>query len=669
MTKRYKEKIEENERLLKNEMELMERKNEELKRANEEAEEARREALAANAAKGRFLAQMSHEIRTPINAVLGMDTMILREAKDSKIKEYALDIQNAGQSLLALINDILDFSKIESGKMEIIPVEYDFSSLIHDISNMINTKVKSKKLNFIIHADEAIPSKMLGDDVRIRQILINLLNNAVKYTFEGNIELYIECQIEGRKVLLTFMVKDTGIGIKEQDIDKLFKEFERIEEKRNRNIEGTGLGINITTQLLYLMGSRLKVESVYGKGSSFSFVLEQQIVDSTPIGNLEERIREQSEEYAYASAYTSPHAKLLVVDDNVMNLKVFTNLLKPLKVRVDVADSGVSCLEMVKKEAYDLIFLDHMMPGLDGIETLIRMKEMKNNKSILSPVIALTANVITGAKEMYLAKGFDAFLPKPVNPEKLEQMILKLLPREMVCFDREEEAIEEVKLSDFKENNFTAGISKSSGSYNFPIELPYIEGIDWKCGLSHLGSEEMLLAIVKDFYKTMAVEAGQLDKFYEQCMIDKCVVKDYRIKVHSMKGVAKLIGALVLARVALILENAAREERFEVLKALHHSFIEEWMSYREKLSFLAECGEEEENNKKDLEKNEFKMYLRNMKQAIEEMDMDRMDEIMKTLEGYKYEEEIEIMIQQLGASVITMDTVMAEEISDTLLKS
>lgn len=669
MTKRYKEKIEENERLLKNEMELMERKNEELKRANEEAEEARREALAANAAKGRFLAQMSHEIRTPINAVLGMDTMILREAKDSKIKEYALDIQNAGQSLLALINDILDFSKIESGKMEIIPVEYDFSSLIHDISNMINTKVKSKKLNFIIYADEAIPSKMLGDDVRIRQILINLLNNAVKYTFEGNIELYIECQIEGRKVLLTFMVKDTGIGIKEQDIDKLFKEFERIEEKRNRNIEGTGLGINITTQLLYLMGSRLKVESVYGKGSSFSFVLEQQIVDSTPIGNLEERIREQSEEYAYASAYTAPHAKLLVVDDNVMNLKVFRNLLKPLKVRVDVADSGVSCLEMVKKEAYDLIFLDHMMPGLDGIETLIRMKEMKNNKSILSPVIALTANVITGAKEMYLAKGFDAFLPKPVNPEKLEQMILKLLPREMVCFDREEEAIEEVKLSDFKENNFTAGISKSSGSYNFLIELPYIEGIDWKCGLSHLGSEEMLLATVKDFYKTMAVEAGQLDKFYEQCMIDKCVVKDYRIKVHSMKGVAKLIGALVLARVALILENAAREERFEVLKALHHSFIEEWMSYREKLSFLAECEEEEENNKKDLEKNEFKMYLRNMKQAIEEMDMDRMDEIMKTLEGYKYEEEIEIMIQKLGASVITMDTVMAEEISDTLLKS
>lgn len=281
----YTHNIEENARLLKHE---------------------RIEAIAANAAKGKFLAHMSHEIRTPINAVLGMDTMILRESKDMQIKEYALDIQNAGHSLLALINDILDFSKIESGKLEIINVEYDFSSLLHDISNMVRAKAEAKKLELEIHVDSNIPSKLLGDDVRIRQVLVNLLNNTVKYTPQGKVVLQIDGRIEGRKTVLDFSVQDTGIGIKEEDIAKLFEEFERIEEKRNRNIEGTGLGINITTQLLHLMGSKLNVESVYGKGSKFFFTLEQQIVDSTPIGNLEERIREQATEYVYSSAFVAP---------------------------------------------------------------------------------------------------------------------------------------------------------------------------------------------------------------------------------------------------------------------------------------------------------------------------------------------------------------------------
>ena len=376
----YSNNIEENARLLQREMEYMEKKNEQLEKANELAEEARRDALSANEAKGKFLAHMSHEIRTPINAVLGMNTMILRETKDMQIKEYALDIQNAGQNLLALVNDILDFSKIESGKLEIILVEYDFSSMIHDISNMIIAKMKDKKLDFHICVDENVPSKLLGDDVRIRQVLVNLLNNAVKYTQEGSVTLSVKYTRQGDMALLDFSVRDTGIGIKEEDIARLFEEFERIEEKRNRNIEGTGLGINITMQLLNLMGSVLNVESEYGKGSHFYFRIEQKIVDDKPVGNLEERLRQQSMEYSYMEVFAAPEAQLLVVDDNAINLKVFISLLKQTKVNIDVADGGRACLEMVCKKHYDLIFLDHMMPDMDGIETLHEMKKLENSQ-------------------------------------------------------------------------------------------------------------------------------------------------------------------------------------------------------------------------------------------------------------------------------------------------
>ena len=513
VTRGYAHNVEENARLLKHEMEFMEKKNEQLRKATELAEEARKEAIAANAAKGKFLAQMSHEIRTPINAVLGMDTMILRESKDMQIKEYALDIQNAGHSLLALINDILDFSKIESGKLEIINVEYDFSSLLHDISNMIRVKAEAKKLELEIHVDSHIPSKLLGDDVRIRQVLVNLLNNAVKYTPQGKVMLQIEGKIEGRKAVLNFSVQDTGIGIKEEDIARLFEEFERIEEKRNRNIEGTGLGINITTQLLHLMGSKLNVASVYGEGSKFFFTLEQQIADSTPIGNLEERISGQVMEYAYSSAFVAPEAHILVVDDNLVNLKVFVSLLKNTKVNVDVADSGMAGLRQVADKHYDLIFLDHMMPEMDGIETLHRMKNLGDNRCVDTPIVALTANAITGAKEMYLAEGFDAFLPKPINPEKLEQMILKLLPRELLRFDLEEEEdtapVETV-------GSRIEGRTESRTGGRETRELPMVDGIDWSYGRLHLPDDELLMGTVCDFYKTLAYEAETLDGFYRQ---------------------------------------------------------------------------------------------------------------------------------------------------------
>ena len=301
-------------------------------------EREKQQALSASEAKGRFLANMSHEIRTPINAVLGMDAIILRESKESRIREYAMDIQNAGQSLLALINDILDISKIESGKMELVPVEYDFSSLVHDIVNMISMKAEAKELAVELEVEESLPSRLWGDDVRIHQVLINLLNNAVKYTEEGKVTLTIGGEVHENKVLLQFAVEDTGIGIREENLSKLFAEFERIEESRNRNVEGTGLGMSITTQLLGMMGSRLQVESEYGKGSRFYFELEQRIVDGEPVGNLEERIRKQAREYSHTVEFTAPDATVLLVDDNAVK-----QLSKDVGIPADLK-------EIVKKE-------------------------------------------------------------------------------------------------------------------------------------------------------------------------------------------------------------------------------------------------------------------------------------------------------------------------------
>ncbi len=661
----YSRNMEENARLIQREIEYVETKNKQLEQANKEAEEAREEALYANAAKGKFLAHMSHEIRTPINAVLGMDTMILREATDKKIKEYAMDIQNAGQNLLSLINDILDFSKIESGKLEINCVEYDFCSMIHDIFNMIQAKAQGKQLALEMYMEEDLPSKLYGDDIRIRQVLVNLLNNAVKYTQKGKVSLDIKGKTDGKKILLTFVVEDTGIGIKEEDMHKLFEEFERIEEKRNRNIEGTGLGMSITTQLLFMMGSRLCVESVYGKGSKFYFTLEQQVVDSTPIGNLEERLRKQSLEYSYMAAFTAPEAQLLVVDDNLTNLRVFVNLLKYTGVHVDTADSGKACLEMIGKKRYDLIFLDHMMPEMDGVETLEKMRELDNNQSERAPVVALTANAIAGAKEMYLAKGFDAFLPKPINPEKLEQMILRLLPRELLKF-------EDPSGGYLKTDSTFFGTD--AGGQQEDMELPMIDGIDWTYGKMHLPDRELLLATIGDFYKAMDIEAEALERFYNGLKEDADILAQYRIKVHAMKSSANLIGAIALGGMAKVLENAARDGKIETIESIHDSFILEWKNCKESLkeNFFAKEEENEQMSaadRKELKAEDVEIvlaYLKLLWEAFEELDIDEMDQMMQNLMEYKFPSEIQENIDRLSAFVTNMDMEGAQPLIDTI---
>ena len=388
----------------------------------------------ANRAKSYFLSNMSHEIRTPINAVLGMNEMILRECADQPILSYAANIQSSGKTLLFLINDILDMSKIESGKMEIVPVEYETADIIIDLWNVIYLRAQEKGLtvNFIL--DNTLPRILFGDDVRIKQIVTNLLTNAVKYTSKGGVELCVNYKrTEGDTMDLIISVKDTGMGIRKEDMGKLFESFRRIEEEKNRNIEGTGLGMNIVMSLLRLMGGDIKVDSEYQKGSTFTVTIPQKIISDEATGDFESIMsRQRSGPAGNQKSFEAPEANVLVVDDNSMNLDVFKALLKRTKMNIVTADSGRKCLELVKEQPFDIIFMDHMMPEMDGIETLHEIRKLEHFPNEETPIIVLTANALSGARELYLKEGFTDFLTKPIDADLLEQMILSYLPEELV---------------------------------------------------------------------------------------------------------------------------------------------------------------------------------------------------------------------------------------------
>ena len=537
---------------------------------SDELREAKLMADNANRAKSDFLTNMSHEIRTPINAIMGMNEMILRECEQEEISEYAQNIQSASQTLLSLINDILDFSKIESGKMEIIDSTYDLISLLNDVVNMVRIKAEEKNLWLYVNIDESLPSELWGDDKRNRQVMVNILNNAVKYTKEGGISLSVIGEpVDGDRIMLKIQVADTGIGIREEDLSKLFHNFERLDLNENRNVEGTGLGLAITHRLVTQMNGQIEVESEYGIGSTFTISLPQGIMNDSPIGDFQGKYQSEMKKkpYRYRESFVAPDAKVLVVDDTSMNLLVISKLLKKTHIQVATCLSGKECLYMIQKEHYDVILLDHMMPGMDGVETLRTFKNMYNHKCQDTPVIALTANAIVGVHEMYMREGFDDYLSKPVEGSQLEEMIKKYIPAEKIQI-----VTEEVKTSWTEE--------KAAGEHTFQNYMAdrgksELTWLDVDMGLRYCAdSEEVYREVLQEFCDVAGEERADIEKAYA----DEDW-KDYTIRIHGLKSSALSVGAKKLSEEAASLERvgnelqkedtAHREELVEYIKEYH----------------------------------------------------------------------------------------------------
>lgn len=572
-------------------------------------------ALQANKAKSDFLALMSHEIRTPINAIIGMNEMVLRESKDENIIDYAHHIKYSGNVLLGLVNTILDFSKIEEGKMELVSVKYSLLPVLNQLVTVVKPRLKDKVV-FEYEYDENLPKMLEGDDVRLAQVVMNLLTNAVKYTEKGSIKLTIkEVGRDEENVDIFFSVKDTGKGIRKEDQDQLFESFKRIDEKNNRNIEGTGLGMSIVAKLLELMGSKINVESEYQKGSEFSFVIKQKIIDPAPSGKLEDYVETETDD-GYEEVLYAPETSVLVVDDNDMNREVAKNLMKQNGIVPDLASSGFEAIEMIEFKDYDIVFLDHRMPKMDGLETLAKLKERNLVKEGMA-VIALTANAISGSKEKYLEAGFDDYMSKPIDARVLEEILEKYIPKDKQKTVKKEETKEnkkedsgkEVKSETEKTETKSTEESKAKGNtkeeskdnsekktkeeiidYIQPKDFEQFENVDdfeapsdiiERLRQSGLGvgaglfycqrNEQLYIKMVYNF-------AENHDSIKEELMneLDKENLDGYADKIHSIIVLAKTIGALDLSRQGKKVEEAARNNDEKYIFDNHEKFMGEY---------------------------------------------------------------------------------------------
>lgn len=527
---------------------LLNAQNERLLNSARDAQTARRQAQAANQAKSEFLANMSHEIRTPLNAVIGMTEMIGRKSTEEEVREYAGDIQQASNALLAIINDILDLSKIESGKIEILESNYELGSLINDSYNMVAARWREKGLTATVVCDPTLPRMLCGDEYHLRQVLVNLLSNAVKYTEEGGVELRVAGEENGDILRLDVCIKDTGIGIREEDLPRLFNKFNRLDLVHNRKVEGSGLGLSITKQLVDLMNGTITVESQYGVGSTFTVRVPQKIVDRTPIGDIHTTyLNVHGDIEQYHQSFEAPNARILVVDDVAINLHVICKLLEATKIVVDVADSGKECLQKVCQYKYDLILMDHMMPEMDGVQTLQEMNKCEESLNKDVPVIMLTANAMLGARESYIDAGFVDYLSKPVRGIRLEKTILNYLPKEKIV------------LTNVEQNK------KQNVSLNELKDL--LPEIDLTSGISYCANDE-------SFYRSMLLEFAQGERNQKlQSLFDGKDWKNYQIEAHSMKSASKMIGLSALSDECLGLERAAKEGDVDYIEKNHQSVV------------------------------------------------------------------------------------------------
>lgn len=510
-------------------------------RLKQKAEEAE---TAANS-KSAFLANISHEIRTPLNAILGMNELVLRESRQPHIKEYAMYIKNSGKSLLTIISDILDLSKIESGKVYLVNENYSLSSLVEDVERSIQKRIMEKGLELKIYVEPELHENLKGDEVRIKQIIMNLLTNAVKYTEKGEVRLYITGTVVENKQDLTIEVSDTGIGMRSEDMGKLFTNFERLDLKRNRSVEGTGLGLPITKNLLVAMGGDITVSSVYGEGSTFTATVGQEIVNEEQIGDYRKKYKEKlHHEVCYHESFHAEDARILVVDDNEVNLKIVVGLAKNTKLQIDTALSAAEGLKLIRQHSYQLLLIDHMMPEMDGIEMLQHVKTMDGGIYKDIPAVAITANALSGAKQTYLDAGFCGYLSKPIDPERFEQIIKDNLPQEYVT-----------ECEDGNGDTATEGQETDGTSDPKQAEEWSIPGIDIAKALSYIGgSRELYISLLQTYLDGSEERIRKL----EECK-NKEDIFNYDITIHGLKGISASIGADSMAIAAAGLEEACKD--------------------------------------------------------------------------------------------------------------
>lgn len=502
-------------------------------------ERARQAAIQANQEKTDFLMRMSHDIRTPLNTILGMNEMILREDSSQEIQSYACNIENAGQYLLSLLSDLMDISQIETGNLKLKEIEYDVRSMLQNLMTMVQIKKDKKKVEFHTDIDYSLPSRLCGDMVHLEQAIGNLLTNAIKYTEKGCVTLRIRKEsVEGEFISIMVSVEDTGCGIRPEDMERLFRSYERLEQEHNSKVEGYGLGLAIASQLVRLMGGEIKVESEYGKGSCFFFLLRQRIVDQSPIGSAQQELIWMEDNVI--RHMMAPDATILVVDDNEMNRVIMKKLLQPTRMRVDTASSGAECLQAVCRRRYDLILMDDMMPELNGTETLHAMEQKKGNLCKNTPVVMLTANAVDGVREYYLAEGFCDYLAKPVAPKQLEKLLQQHI------------------------------------SKNLQESYCSIKGINLDMGMMYCGdSQEIYREVMEVFCEMGETMPERMEELYQK--------KDwsaYQIQVHSLKSSAMNIGAKELSCHAKELERAVKTNDIETVTEFHGKIMEE---YRELL--------------------------------------------------------------------------------------
>lgn len=597
---------------------------------------------AKSEAKTTFLTNMSHEIRTPINSVLGFNEMILRECKDDTIAGYARNIDVSGRTLLALINDILDFSRIEAGKLDIVEAEYELDSMISDLVSIILPRAEEKRLTFTVNVNPSIPNILVGDERRIKQCVLNLLTNAVKYTHKGSVTMNVGFNRDDEDTIsLKVSVIDTGIGIKPENIDKMFEAFERIEEKRNRDIEGTGLGMKIVQQLLGKMGTYLDVQSEYGAGSRFSFSVEQGVAGESVIGNFDERYkRSLTKQENYQETFTAPNAKLLVVDDVEINLTVVRSLLKRTQVKIDTAMSGRQAIEMVRQKKYDVIFLDHRMPELDGVETFQMMKSMRDNRNADTPVIALTANAIAGAREMFLKVGFKDYITKPIDVGLLEKMLIKYLPPRLVSITQET-----------KDKPATSDKEMDKEEKHFLDAYRTIDGVDTDAALVSSGGWQTLQTIVQNYYMSIDDAASAIEHYAEAKD-----VKNYTVLVHALKSSSRLVGALELSEKARHLEECGDKEDMAEIAAKTGELLSLYRSYKVRLKCVVKQKATRDAPKKEMTAEKAEDALSSLGECAQAFDFESAERILDMIDEYEIPDDLLDVFAKTAKAVHNADT-------------